>query len=46
LTEDGEREKGNGDPKKAPFLPILIYVFGFLLILALLAYVFAGLLRR
>jgi hypothetical protein len=39
LTEDE-------DPRKTPFLPILRYVLGFMLILGLLALVLVVLLRR
>jgi hypothetical protein len=34
------------DPRNAPFLPILLYVLGFMLILGLLAFTLAWLLRR
>jgi hypothetical protein len=38
--------RGSGGAPKPPFLPILIYVFGFLLALAALAFALAWLLRR
>ncbi len=34
-----------GDPQKTPFLPILLYVLGFVAILALLAFVVAAVIR-
>jgi preprotein translocase subunit SecE len=34
------------DPQKTPFLPILLYVLGFVAILALLAFVFAAVVRH
>jgi hypothetical protein len=37
--------EGGGAPKP-PFLPILVYVFGFFFALAVLAFVLAWLLRR
>jgi hypothetical protein len=45
LTE--EPRGGNGDdPRRTPFGAILAYVFTFLAILALLAYLLVALLRR
>ena len=35
-----------GDPEGTPFLPILRYVLGFVLILGLLAFALVSLLRR
>ena len=42
--EDGE--KASGGPAQTPFLPILAYVLGFMLVLGLLAFALAWLLRR
>jgi len=46
LTNAGDRRPEGEDPRRTPFLPILAYVFGFLLLLALLAFVAAWFLRR
>ncbi|MGH9367009.1 MAG: hypothetical protein ACRD3M_04970 [Thermoanaerobaculia bacterium] len=45
LTEDGRRKTGDEQSRQVPFLPILLYVFGFLLILAVLAFALSALLR-
>jgi hypothetical protein len=45
LTEDPGGENGD-DPRRTPFGAILAYVFTFLAILALLAYLLVALLRR
>jgi hypothetical protein len=34
------------DPRKTPFVPILLYVMGFMAVLALLAYLLAWALHR
>jgi len=46
LTEAGEEKASAGGPEKTPFLPILGYVLGFMLVLGLLAFALAWLLRR
>jgi hypothetical protein len=46
LTESDPGKPGDDDPRRTPFLSILAYVFSFLLILALLAYLLAALARR
>ena len=45
LTEEGPKGEDE-DPRRTPFLSILAYVFTFLAILALLAYLLAAFLRR
>ena len=39
-------ESGDDDPRRTPFLPILLYVLGFMAALALLALAAGWLLRR
>jgi len=45
LTSDGSNPRGD-DPRRTSFGSILAYVFTFLAILAILAYLLAAVLRR
>jgi hypothetical protein len=46
LTNTGDRRPEGEDSRQTPFLAVLRYVFGFLLLLGVLAFAAAWLLRR